>query len=188
MPLMRLNCLGWVQAGLPKLLAIVGGKHSGKTTIIENLIAELKRRGHRVGTIKEMVRVPLVDTPGKETDRYAKAGAETVVAVPRQETVVFIKKRLTIDEIMPYLAELDHVLLEGFEDEKTLPKIIAAKTPEEAESYLDSSVIAVSGIISETKHPQLETKLPLLNSRTHVKELADLVEHKALTYGKRKVA
>ena len=80
---------------MPKLVAVVGGKHSGKTTVIEHLIAELKSRGYRVGTIKEMVRIPTLDTPQTETDRYTQAGAEIVVAVPRQETVVFIKKRLS---------------------------------------------------------------------------------------------
>jgi len=62
--------------------------------VIEHLIAELKRRGYHVGTIKEMVRIPTLDTPATETDRYSNAGAEIIVAVPRDETVVFIKKRL----------------------------------------------------------------------------------------------
>jgi molybdopterin-guanine dinucleotide biosynthesis protein MobB len=75
---------------LPKLVAVVGGKHSGKTTVIERLIAELKRRGYHVGAIKEMVRIPTLDTPQTETDRYTEAGAETIVAIPRNETVVFI--------------------------------------------------------------------------------------------------
>jgi molybdopterin-guanine dinucleotide biosynthesis protein MobB len=57
---------------LPKLVAVVGGKHSGKTTVIERLIAELKRRGYHVGAIKEMVRIPTLDTPQTETDRYTE--------------------------------------------------------------------------------------------------------------------
>ena len=80
---------------LLKLVAVVGGKHSGKTTVVEHLIAELKSRGYRVAAVKEMVRIPTLDTPATETDRYSKAGAEIIVAVPRNETVVFIKKRLT---------------------------------------------------------------------------------------------
>ena len=115
---------------MPKAIAVVGGKHSGKTTVIVHLIAELKHRGYLVGTIKEMVRIPTLDTPETETDRYTRAGAEIVVAVPRQETVVFIKKRLNLHEILPYCKGLDYVVLEGFETEKALPKIVAAKTIE----------------------------------------------------------
>jgi molybdopterin-guanine dinucleotide biosynthesis adapter protein len=164
----------------PRFLAVVGGKHSGKTTTIENLIVEFKKRGYRVGTIKEMVRIPGLDKPGKETDRYAAAGAETIVAVPREETVVFIKRRLTVAEIAPYLADLDFVLLEGFETEKVIPRVIAAKTVEELQSYSDEHVVAVSGLLAESAKGDLKLEKPLLSCRLQVQELADLVVQKAV--------
>jgi molybdopterin-guanine dinucleotide biosynthesis protein MobB len=167
---------------LPRFVAVVGGKHSGKTTVIEHLLAELKSRGFRVGAVKEMVRVPTLDTPAKETDRYSHAGAEIIVAVPRDETVVFIKKRLSINEILPYLNGLDYVLLEGFESEKALPKIIAAKTADEAADYFDNSVFAVSGLMAESETEAAKAthlKIPVLKSEVQTKELADLVEQKA---------
>ena len=170
---------------MPMLVAVVGGKHSGKTTVIESLIRQLKSRGYRVGTVKEMVRIPTLDTPETETDKYTEAGAETVVAVPRNETVIFLKKRLSIKEILPYLFGLDYVLLEGFESEKALPKIIAAKTADEAKSYLDNSAIALSGLIAESAvetEKAANLKIPILKSTKETKELADLLEQKALSY------
>jgi molybdopterin-guanine dinucleotide biosynthesis protein B len=167
---------------LPKLIAVVGGKHSGKTTVVEHLIAELKHRGYRVGAIKEMVNIPTLDTPATETDRYANAGAEIIVAVPREETVVFIKKRLCLKEILPYVERLDYVILEGFEQEKTLPKIVAAKAANEVKSYLDSSAIAVSGLIMESE-PEIKKaealEIPMFRSLTQAELLADLVEKRA---------
>ena len=136
---------------MPKLVAVVGGKHSGKTTVVEHLIAELKSRGYRVGALKEMVRIPTLDTPATETDRYTNAGAEIIVAVPRAETVMFIKKPLCVKEILPYINGLDYVILEGFEHDQTLPKIIAAKTAEEVVSFSDGLAVAVSGLITESK-------------------------------------
>ena len=59
-------------------------KHSGKTTVIEHLIAELTSRDYHVDTIKENVRIPTLDTPQTETDLYNQAGAEKIVAVPRR--------------------------------------------------------------------------------------------------------
>lgn len=169
---------------LPKMVAVIGGKHSGKTTVIEHLIVELKSRGCRVGAIKEMVRIPTLDTPATETDRYRDAGAEIIVAVPRDETVVFIKKRLSVREILPYLTGLDYILLEGFEREQALPKVIVAKTLDEVKSYFDESAIAISGLITESEQ---ETKkaaalmIPMFNALTQSKGLADLVITKAMT-------
>jgi molybdopterin-guanine dinucleotide biosynthesis adapter protein len=168
---------------LPKLAGVIGGKHSGKTTVVENLIVELKHRGYRIGAIKEMVRIPTLDKPATETDRYYIAGAKIIVAVPREETVVFIKRRLSVKEILPYFNELDYIILEGFETEKSLPKIVAAKTADEAKNYFDDSVIAISGIITEEETEIKKAsglKVPLLNSLKGTKELADLVEKKAV--------
>ncbi|MCW4010332.1 MAG: molybdopterin-guanine dinucleotide biosynthesis protein B [Candidatus Bathyarchaeota archaeon] len=167
---------------MPKLVAVVGGKHSGKTTLIENITRQLQSRGYRVGAVKEMVRIPTLDTPETETDRYTAAGADAVVAVPREETVVFIKRRLGIQETLDYLHGMDFVLLEGFEAEKTLPKIIAAKTADEATAFADGLAIAVSGIIADSpeetsKASQLQ--IPLLSGIRDAAKLADLVEQKA---------
>jgi molybdopterin-guanine dinucleotide biosynthesis adapter protein len=167
------------------MVAVIGGKHSGKTTVIEHLIAELRSRGFRVGTVKEMVRIPTLDTPATETDRYSNAGAEVIVAVPRDETVLFIKKRLSIKEISPYLNELDYALLEGFEREHTLPKIIAAKTYDEVKSYFDGSTIAISGLITESEPETKKAKtfgIPLFKVSTQAGKLTDLVLKKALTF------
>ncbi len=128
---------------------------------------------------KEMVRIQTLDTPATETDRYGKAGAEVIVAVPRDETVVFIKRRLSIAEVLPYLEGLDYVILEGFEHEAAVPKIIAAKTLQEAESYNDGSAIALSGLIVESEvetAKATQLKLPIFKSLTEAGKLADLVE------------
>jgi molybdopterin-guanine dinucleotide biosynthesis adapter protein len=171
---------------MPKMIAVVGGKHSGKTTIIESLVRQLKSRGYHVGTIKEMVRIPTLDTPATETDRYTEAGAEIVVAVPRDETVIFLKKRLSLKEILSYFSGLDFVLLEGFESEKNLPKIVAAKTAQEAASYSDGSAIAISGLITESKEETAKAsnlQIPLVNGISEPEKLADIVEHKAQKSG-----
>jgi len=169
---------------LPKLVAVVGGKHSGKTTVIEHLIAELKTRGCHVAAIKEMVRVSTLDTPATETDRYTRAGAEIVVAVPRGETVVFFKKRLSVKEILPYVNGYDFVILEGFEREQKLPKVIAAKTADEVKSYLNDSVVAVSGLIMESENERKKAEVfgvPMFKSLTEMDKLADLVVKKSVT-------
>jgi molybdopterin-guanine dinucleotide biosynthesis protein B len=163
---------------MAKLVAVVGAKHTGKTTIIENLVRELKSRGYTVCEIKEMVRIPTLDTPQKETDRYRQAGAEAVVAVPRNETVLFLNKSLPLQDILPYVFHLDYVLLEGFETEKVVAKIIVAKTAQDAAEFDDGLAIAVSGPLTETAQ-SLTPGVPFLNALTQPKKLAELVEQKA---------
>jgi hypothetical protein len=73
--------------------------------------------------------------------------------------------------------------LEGFESEKLVPKIIAAKTVDEAERYLDTSAFAVSGLIAESEFETAKArnlKIPILKSITQTRQLADLVEQKAI--------
>ncbi len=166
---------------MPKIVAVVGGKHSGKTTVIQNLIRQLISRGYIVGTVKEMVRIPTLDTPATETARYTQAGAKIVVAVPRDETVIFFKKRLRISEILPFLQNLDFVILEGFESEKSIPKIIAAKSTEEIVDFSDGLAIAVSGLISDSKGEMEKASklgIPIFSSINQSGKIADIVEKK----------
>jgi molybdopterin-guanine dinucleotide biosynthesis protein B len=169
-----------------KYVAIVGGKHSGKTTVIQNVIPILKSKGYRVVTIKEMPRVSGVDVPkgAHDTWRHSEAGADVVVAAPQNETVLFIKQKLSVNQIAPYLSEADFVILEGFEKEKILPKIIVAKTTAEAEPFFDGLAIAISGIISDSDNEiaaASKLSLPVINSNRNASMLADIIEQKAFT-------
>ena len=65
------------------IVSIVGKSESGKTTLIEKLIAELTRRGFRVATIKHNRHGFEIDHEGKDSWRHKQAGAvATVVASP----------------------------------------------------------------------------------------------------------
>lgn len=167
---------------MPKVIAVVGGKHSGKTTVIKYLISELRRRGYRVGSIKDMTRAHWVDLPGKDTWEHSISGAEMVVATPLNETVCFIKKKMSLNEALHFFHAFDFVILEGFEKEKTLPKIIAAKDAEETITFYDGLAIAISGIIAESDEEIKKASImniPIFNCKTEAEKLADIVEQKA---------
>lgn len=166
-----------------RVVAIVGGKNSGKTTIIQHLARELRNRGYKVGSIKEMPNAEWIDTPSKETWRYGEAGAEIVAGTAINETAIFIKRRLPLREILSLFAGVDYLLLEGFENEKTVMKVIAAKDIAEVQRFYDDLVIAVSGIIAESKEEVEKASalgVPILNCKVETKELANMVERKAL--------
>ncbi|OGQ40569.1 MAG: molybdopterin-guanine dinucleotide biosynthesis protein B, partial [Deltaproteobacteria bacterium RIFCSPLOWO2_01_FULL_42_9] len=61
------------------MVSIVGKSGSGKTTLLEKVVAELTKRGYRVGTIKHDVHGFEIDHEGKDSWRHKMAGAKTVV-------------------------------------------------------------------------------------------------------------
>ena len=101
----------------PALVAIVGKSDSGKTTLIESLLPELKRLGLRVGTVKHDVHGFEIDTPGKDSWRHGQAGAEAyVIAGPDKLGYVrALSGELPLAEIARrYFSDLDLVVAEGY--------------------------------------------------------------------------
>ena len=107
------------------IVSIVGKSQSGKTVLMEQLIAEFKRRGYKVAALKHSHGGMEIDHPGKDSWRFAQAGSDAVF-VSSPDKLAFIKNLnhdLNIEEIMPILGpEFDLILAEGFRKSKT-PKI-----------------------------------------------------------------
>ncbi len=104
------------------LVTIVGKSGAGKTTLIEKLVPEFKRRSLRVAVIKHHAHRTPIDTSGKDSARYALAGADTVVVVSPVEIAQFerVARELTLGEIAARIQNVDLILTEGFKREPAL--------------------------------------------------------------------
>jgi len=134
------------------IISIVGKSKSGKTTLIENLVPELKRRGYRVGTIKHDVHGFQLDREGKDTWRHAQAGVDTVVISSPQKAACIKKvdEELTIDELVcQFLSDVDIVLTEGYKRQDK-PKIEVFR-PETGGEPLCVDDDALLAIVSDAK-------------------------------------
>lgn len=106
------------------ILGICGRSGSGKTTLIESLLPELIRRGLRVAVVKHDCRNPAVDTPGKDSDRLYRVGADVFLLGGDEE---FVRRHGEVGtDFSAQLSRLarhyDLVLVEGH-GQTPLPKL-----------------------------------------------------------------
>ncbi|ABV95017.1 putative molybdopterin biosynthesis protein [Dinoroseobacter shibae DFL 12 = DSM 16493] len=111
-----------------KLFGVVGWKNSGKTGLMERLVAEISGRGFRVSTLKHAHHAVDVDQPGKDSYRHRQAGAVEVVLASRKRWAMMHELRDTpepeLEDLLPKLTPVDLVLVEGYKRSRH-PKIEA---------------------------------------------------------------
>ena len=103
-------------ANIP-IVCIVGRSNSGKTTVLEKLIRELKQRGYRVATVKHHSHPGIeIDRPGKDSWRHAQAGSDhVVIASPdRVASIRRVDHEPTLNEIAAAIHDVDVILAEGY--------------------------------------------------------------------------
>ena len=93
------------------VVAIVGYKNSGKTTLARALARELGERGLAVAVVKHTRHAYPLDTAGKDTALLGEVAGAVALVTP-QESALFWRRPLGLDEVITHL-EADVVLVEG---------------------------------------------------------------------------
>ena len=99
------------------VVSIVGQGKSGKTTLIEKLIPEFKSRGYRVATVKHTHQDLELDTPGKDSWRYAQAGSDAVfISTPKNLALIeSLEQDASIKDIVCLMgADFDILMSKAF--------------------------------------------------------------------------
>ena len=148
-----------------KLVGVVGYHNSGKTTLVVKLARALKKRGRRVATVKHSPEG--FDFPNRDTDRH-KEGSDCVVGISRKEAVVFLKGERTLDEMLKHI-EADYVLVEGFKEEKTFPRIVCAREEQDRNLLADGLEFAFIKNVKGDNPPGFQ----------EINELVEIIEKKA---------
>ncbi len=129
------------------LVSVVGRHNTGKTTLIEGLVARLKAKGLRVAVLKHTRGDFTVDRAGTDTWRHAQAGADVVAIVGPTGAAVMEswEQEPDLDAILRRLpADLDLIVVEGYKS-LPLPKIVVCgQAADEAKAYIGPVVAMVS--------------------------------------------
>ncbi|NNG47656.1 MAG: molybdopterin-guanine dinucleotide biosynthesis protein B, partial [Deltaproteobacteria bacterium] len=116
--------MGFEHLRLP-VVCFVGRKNSGKTTLMEKVIAGLTAAGHRVAAVKHDAHHFEIDHPGKDSYRFKAAGADTTVISSPEMTAVVLRHReeMPLESILSrFVSGVDIVLAEGYKA-SPFPKI-----------------------------------------------------------------
>lgn len=155
---------------MPPIVSVVGNSKSGKTTLIEKLLGELKSRGYKVATIKRAQEVTIGDV-GKDSRRHLQAGSGATAVVSPGELFLVkpVPADITLDEIASIFGEdYDIIVTEGFKQDKA-PKIEVHR--KETGPLLTN----IKNLIAIVTDESLETSVRQYDLND-VKGIADLLE------------
>ncbi len=105
-----------------RVFGLAGWSGAGKTTLLSKLIPALTAQGLRVSALKHAHHAFDLDTPGKDSWVHRQSGATEVAIVSANRYAIMHELRgspePTIEEILPRLAPVDLLLIEGFKRHK----------------------------------------------------------------------
>ena len=144
---------------LPVLGICAAGSNAGKTTLVTQLIPELRLRNIRVSVIKHAHHAFDVDVPGKDSWKHREAGAAEVLVSSSQRWALMHELRGAgeprLPELLAKMSRVDLVVVEGFKREPHRKIEVHRAANEKALLFPDDPGIV--GIATDTA---VETTLP----------------------------
>jgi molybdopterin-guanine dinucleotide biosynthesis protein MobB len=163
---------------MQSIISFVGKSSSGKTTLLEKVIAELKSRGYKVAIIKHSHHKDDLDTAAKDTWRFTQAGTELSAINSLDHLAIYRRMDSFFDpqDISNFvLWDYDILLTEGFKG-SNYPKIEVHRA-EQGEGLLTDPKLLLAVVTDEP----LDIEIPQL-SRDDILGIADIIEKTIITH------
>lgn len=106
-------------------ISVIGRGKTGKTTLIKNLIRELRLLGYRVAVIKhDPEEHGVVDRRGSDTWLFQEEGSQAVILASPSKITLFrtTEKEQFPEELFSLCGDVDLIILEGYK-KRDYPKI-----------------------------------------------------------------
>jgi len=164
------------------IISIVAKGGTGKTTLLEKLIAELKKRGYRVGALKHDAHSFDIDHKNKDSWRLTQAGADTMVITSKEKlAIVKINQHGEEPDVLEivdrYFTDVDLVLTEGFKG-NTFPKIEVHRK-ERSDTLLCRGETCDYTLIAVASDEPIDMDVPVYNIND-APGICDLIEERFL--------
>lgn len=139
---------------VPPAVTFIARSGTGKTTLLEQLIRKLTARGWTIGALKHDAHRFEIDHEGKDSWRFARAGAALTAISSPDKTALIRRHELEpeLQELLqPFVGQVDIILTEGFK-RSNLPKIevFRAAVGEPLLSRGDFDDPALVAVVSDT--------------------------------------
>ena len=109
---------------MPNVYSFIAWSGTGKTTYLERLIAALKARGLRVAAVKHDAHRFELDREGKDSWRFARAGADVVAIADGEKCAVMEYRPVGPAELLSRFRDVDVVLVEGWHEAAENPILL----------------------------------------------------------------
>jgi molybdopterin-guanine dinucleotide biosynthesis protein MobB len=132
-------------APYPPAVGVSGKSGSGKTLLIERLVPRLIARGARVTVVKHCSHHIEADTPGKDSDRIFRAGADVLAAGPDEAFARFHEGEMPLDEALRRTRlrrGSDVCIVEGYRG-GDVPRIVVTRGPDREPEAPAGEVLAI---------------------------------------------
>jgi molybdopterin-guanine dinucleotide biosynthesis protein B len=157
-----------------RVFGIAGFKNAGKTTLVVELLRELKGRGLKLATVKHAHHEFDIDKPGKDSHKHREAGASEVI-IGSAKRWAHMKELVdesepTLGDLLQHIGAVDLVLVEGYK-QGGHPKLEVRRADQEM-PFLCTTQPDVRAIVCET--PLADAPVPVL-LRADVPAIADFI-------------
>ncbi len=157
------------------IIGVVGWKNSGKTTLVERLVAEFTRRGLRVATVKHAHHAFQIDDGDTDSARHRRAGAAQVAIVSGARWAIVEELRgqpePRLEEVIARLRPCDLIIVEGYK-RAPFPKIEIRRS-----GAVDKRLLAVDDlhvVAIAADHAIEDTALPVFGL-DEIANIADFI-------------